>query len=76
MALNKISNSKTIDTFIEKNGRPPEVKNPKDICEVADLIRDNFIRSGESTSGLGWYWMCAAKETIISYWKAKRLFKA
>lgn len=72
MSINKIPNSTTISSFIEKHGRPPEMKNFEDVCEIADFIRDNHIRAGDA-SGLGWYWMHAAKAAIIDYWKAKRL---
>jgi len=72
MAINTIPNSTTITTFIEKYGRAPETKNFDDVCKIADFIRDNHRRAGDA-SGLGWYWMHAAKAAIIDYWKAKRL---
>lgn len=75
MPLNKIPNSTTIDTFIATEGRPPECKNVNDVLKVASLIRDNFIKSGESTIGMSWYWNTAARAAIIDYWKAKRLAK-
>ena len=72
MALNTIPNSTTIDTFIKKNGRPPEMKNFDDVCEIADFIRDNHIKAMDTTAWAG-YFMDAAKVAIIGYWKAKRL---
>lgn len=74
MALNKIPNSTTIDTFIAKNGRPPEMKNFEDVSEIADLIKMNHWKVGDTTAW-GGYYMDAAKAAIIEYWKAKRLAK-
>jgi hypothetical protein len=74
MALNTIPNSTTIDTFIEKYGRVPEMKNFDDVCKIADLIRDNHWKAMDTTAW-GGYYMDAAKAAIIAYWKAKRLAK-
>lgn len=74
MPLNMIPNSTTIDTFIKKHDRPPEIKNPEDVNEIASLIRHNLIMSMDTTAWYG-YTFHAAKAAIIEYWKAKRLAK-
>ncbi len=74
MALNTIPNSTTVDTFIAKHGRPPEMKNFEDVCEIAELIHTNFILAMDMTAWSGYY-MDAARAAIIAYWKAKRLAK-
>ncbi len=74
MALNTIPNSTTIDTFIAKHGRPPEMKNFEDVNEIAALIRHNLIMAMDTTDWYG-YTFYAAKAAIIDYWKAKRLAK-
>lgn len=74
MALNTIPNSTTINTFIEKYGRAPEMKNFDDVCKIADLIRHNHIMAMDTTAWPG-YFMDAAKVAIVGYWKAKRLAK-
>jgi hypothetical protein len=69
-------NETAIANFIAANGRAPECNKIDDLIAVIDLIRAEFHKAGESTSGLGWYWTPAAKGAIIAYWKAKRLAKA
>ena len=71
MALNKIPNSTTITTFIEKYGRAPEMKNFDDVCKIADLIRDNHCAAMYMPAWTNYY-TNAAKAAIIDYWKAKR----
>ena len=66
--LNRAPNSTCIFAFIEKYGRAPECKNEDDVLKISDLIRDNFIRSGETTGG-NWYYYPAARQAIIDYWK-------
>lgn len=73
MALNTFPNSTTIDTFIKKNGRPPELKNPEDVNEIEKLIRHNLTVELGLTTWHGGYTYHAAKAAIIDYWKAKRL---
>lgn len=72
MPLNRIPNSTAIDVFIQKNGRPPEVKNPNDVKEIENIIKTNYINAMD-TSGWEWSLPTEAKLAIVNYWKNKRL---
>lgn len=72
MPLNRIPNSTAIDTFINTNGRPPEVKNPKDVDEIENILKKNYINAMD-TSGWEYSVRDEAKLAIINYWKNKRM---